>query len=87
MSASSRLPQSPPTRSTLANEATSRKPLLRRRAVRYALVGAGSLALILAASAVITNRAIQVDEASAEQNVPVRVFGLGTVEARVMSKI
>jgi HlyD family secretion protein len=76
-----------PLRSKLANEAASKKPLLRRRAVRYALVGAGILALILAAGPVVNNRPIQVDVASVERNVPVRVFGLGTVEARVMSKI
>lgn len=76
-----------PVSSKLANEAASKKPLLRRRAVRYALVGAGILALILAAGAIVNNRPIQVDVASVERNVPVRVFGLGTVEARVMSKI
>jgi len=34
-----------------------------------------------------TNRPITVRVASIEQNVPVRVFGLGTVEARVLSKV
>jgi HlyD family secretion protein len=43
--------------------------------------------LILASVAVINNRPIHVEVAAVEQNVPVRVFGLGTVEARVMSKI
>lgn len=33
------------------------------------------------------NRPIAVWVATIEQNVPVRVFGLGTVEARVLSKI
>ena len=61
--------------------------VLRRPAVRYALVGAGILALILAAVAIINNRPIKVDVAAVAQNVPVRVFGLGTVEARVLSKI
>ncbi|WP_448032435.1 efflux RND transporter periplasmic adaptor subunit [Bradyrhizobium liaoningense] len=79
--------QSPPVGDRLANEATSTKPFLRRRAVRYALVGAGILALILTAGTVINNRPIQVDVAAIERNVPVRVFGLGTAEARVMSKI
>ena len=85
MSASSQ--QSPPAISRFANEATARKPLLRRHSVRYALAGAGILALILAAGAVVNNRPIHVDVAAIERNVPVRVFGLGTVEARVMSKI
>jgi HlyD family secretion protein len=79
--------QSSPVRSKLANEAASKKPLLRRRAVRYALVGATILALILAAGTVMNNRPIQVDVAPVERNVLVRVFGLGTVEARIMSKI
>jgi HlyD family secretion protein len=62
-------------------------PLLRRPVVRYALGGAGVLALVLAAVAIFNNRPIKVEVASLEQNVPVRVFGLGTVEARIMSKI
>lgn len=79
--------QSPLVGDKPANEATSTKPFLRRGALRYALVGAGILALILAAGIVINNRPIQVDVAAIERNVPVRVFGLGTAEARVMSKI
>lgn len=79
--------QSQPAKSRLANEAASKKPLLRRRPLRYALVGGAILALILAAVTVMNNRPIQVDVASVERNVLVRVFGLGTVEARVMSKI
>ena len=61
--------------------------VLRRPAVRYALIGAGIFALILAAVAIINNRPIKVDVAAVAQNVPVRVFGLGTVEARVLSKV
>lgn len=61
--------------------------VLRRPAVRYALVGAGVLTFILAAVAIINRRPIEVDVAAVAQNVPVRVFGLGTVEARVLSKI
>lgn len=79
--------QSQPAKSRLANEAASNKPLLRRRPLRYALVGGAILALILAAVTVMNNRPIQVDVAAVERNVLVRVFGLGTVEARVMSKI
>lgn len=61
--------------------------VLRRPVVRYALIAAAILAVILGAVAIINNRPIQVQVASIEQNVPVRVFGLGTVEARVLSKI
>lgn len=85
MSASSEQPS--PAGTKLADDGASKKPLLRRSAVRYALVGAAILALIVAAAAVMNNRPIQVDVASVERNVLVRVFGLGTVEARVMSKI
>lgn len=74
-----------------ADEAPSTKlrgpSVLRRPAFRQVAVGAGLLALILASVAVINSRPIHVEVAAVEQNVPVRVFGLGTVEARVMSKI
>ena len=39
------------------------------------------------ASTIYANRPISVRVAIVQQNVPVRVFGLGTVEARVVSKI
>ncbi|KUO67244.1 MAG: hypothetical protein APF80_07135 [Alphaproteobacteria bacterium BRH_c36] len=44
-------------------------------------------AAIVLAFAVYANRPISVRVASVERNVPVRVFGLGTVEARVLSRI
>lgn len=44
-------------------------------------------AVIAAGFFVYGNRPIAVEVASVEENVPVRVFGLGTVEARVLSKI
>ncbi|MCS3725325.1 efflux RND transporter periplasmic adaptor subunit [Bradyrhizobium betae] len=77
---------------TAANgEATSAKAramtALRRPFVRYALIGAGALATILAIIAVVNQRPVRVEAASVEHDVAVRVFGLGTVEARVMSKI
>ncbi|WP_080654949.1 efflux RND transporter periplasmic adaptor subunit [Bradyrhizobium japonicum] len=87
------MPPAPPStaKHKPADEAPSTKPrgpsVLRRPAVRHAVVGAGLLALILASVAVVNNRPIRVEVAAVEQNVPVRVFGLGTVEARVMSKI
>lgn len=61
--------------------------VLRRPTVRYALVAAGVVAAIMLAFAVYGNRPISVQVAAVEHNVPVRVFGLGTVEARVLSKI
>ncbi len=60
---------------------------LRRPVVRYALITAGIVAVAAAAFAFLSNRPILVQVASVEENVPVRVFGLGTVEARVLSKI
>lgn len=60
---------------------------LRRPAVRYALAVAGAVALIALGVAVYGNRPISVQVAAIEHGVPVRVFGLGTVEARVRSKI
>lgn len=59
----------------------------RRLAVWYALMTAGAVAAIVLTFAVYSNRPISVRVASVERNVPVRVFGLGTVEARVLSKI
>lgn len=61
--------------------------VLRRPAVRYLLVAAGVVAAIVLAFAIYGNRPISVQVAAIEHKVPVRVFGLGTVEARVLSKI
>lgn len=61
--------------------------LLRKPAVTYALAAAGLIAVIAVAALVYSNRPIDVQVAATEQNVPVRVFGLGTTEARVLSKI
>lgn len=62
-------------------------PALRRPVLRYGLVGVGILASILATIAIANNRPIKVDVASVEEDISVRVFGLGTVEARILSKI
>lgn len=43
--------------------------------------------VIVAGVFVYANRPIAVRVATVEENVPIRVFGLGTVEARVLSKI
>lgn len=50
-------------------------------------MAAGMAAAIVLAYAIYGNRSISVQVAAVEHNVPVRVFGLGTVEARVLSKI
>lgn len=68
----------------------SRSPVsavFRRPALRYTLMAIGVGAAIMAGFAVYANRPISVRVASVERNVPIRVFGLGTVEARVLSKI
>jgi len=85
---------SPSTRAagTAANRETSSAKAramtaLRRPFARYALTGVGGIAAILAIVAVVNNRPVRVEAASVEHNVAIRVFGLGTVEARVMSKI
>lgn len=61
--------------------------LLRKPATKYAVMAIGLLAAIVAGIAIFNNRPIAVAVASVEHNVPVRVFGLGTVEARVLSKV
>ncbi len=61
--------------------------VLRRPVARYALLGALVVGLAFAAVTVFNNRPISVEVASIEPNVPIRVFGLGTVEARVLSKV
>ena len=69
-------------KSGILSAATLRKP-----ATRYALLAGVVAALIWACFAVSANRPISVEVVSPAENVPVRVFGLGTVEARVLSKI
>ncbi len=63
------------------------KRLMRRSSVRYALAGVALAAMAVAGIVAANNRPVSVEVARVENNVPVRVFGLGTVEARVMSKI
>lgn len=60
---------------------------MRSRYLRLLLMAAVVLALGFAGYAIFTNRSIGVKVASVERNVPVRVFGLGTVEARIVSKV
>jgi len=61
---------------------TVRKPLIK--------TGLAAIAVVVAIAAgyfIYTNRPIPVQVAAIEENVSVRVFGLGTVEARILSKI
>lgn len=60
---------------------------LQRPVVKYGLVAAGIAATAWLAVTIYSNRPIAVTVAAEAQNVPIRVFGLGTVEARILSKI
>jgi HlyD family secretion protein len=55
--------------------------------IRWALWLGLAAAVVSAAYLVLLRRPLTVDVATVEANVPVRVFGLGTVEAQVLSKI
>lgn len=59
-----------------------RKPWFKALAVTVVM-----FVTVAAAVLIYANRPISVQIATIEENVPVRVFGLGTVEARVLSKI
>lgn len=58
-----------------------------KRWVIAAAVAIAVLGAVAAGSFVYANRPLAVAVVAVEENVPVRVFGLGTVEARVLSKI
>lgn len=57
------------------------------RVVRYLLSIAGAAAIAAAVALFLYVRPVAVVVAAPEAEVPVRVFGLGTVEARVLSKV
>lgn len=69
------------------NHRPLKKSLLRPTAVRYGLAALATAGAVWLAVTIATNRPIAVEVAAPTVNVPVRVFGLGTVEARVLSKI
>lgn len=60
---------------------------MNRRSIRTALVLVVAFAIAAAGYGFLTERPLTVPVVTAEQNVAVRVYGLGTVEARVVSKI
>jgi HlyD family secretion protein len=61
--------------------------IFRKPVTKYTLTVIGILAVITAAVFIYSNRPINVQVATIERNVPIRVFGLGTTEARILSKI
>lgn len=63
------------------------RSLFRGTRIRAILVAALVAGLAAGAFAVYSKRPVAVEVATLERDVPVRVFGLGTVEARVLSKI
>ncbi|MGL4241113.1 MAG: HlyD family secretion protein, partial [Beijerinckiaceae bacterium] len=58
-----------------------------RTFLRYALALAAFGGLAAVGAFFLRNRPIVVEVATIEENVPIRVFGLGSVEARVLSRI
>ncbi len=61
--------------------------LLQNPVVRYGMIATGIAAAAWLAVTIASNRPLQVTVATEAHNVPIRVFGLGTVEARVLSKV
>ncbi len=61
--------------------------ILRKPVMRYALWAAGLVAVIAAATFAYANRPLRVQVAAIERNVAIRVFGLGSTEARALAKV
>jgi HlyD family secretion protein len=82
------VPLLPSIKDLAMNEVTDRHAApARKRWIKLALAAGALIVAIGAALFIYANRPIAVPVASVEENVSVRVFGLGTVEARVLSKI
>jgi HlyD family secretion protein len=60
---------------------------MNKRQVRLILLSATAIAIIFLAIFFIKNRPLSVEIATAEQNIEVAVYGLGTVEAKILSPI
>jgi HlyD family secretion protein len=58
-----------------------------KRLVKIALATIGIIAILAVTAFIYVNRPVSVQVVTIEHNVPVRVFGLGTVEARILSKV
>ncbi len=71
-----------PTRVTAWLAAMVHKPTM-----KIALIAGAILAVLATVALIYSNLPIGVRVASVQHNIPVRVFGLGTVEARVLSKV
>ena len=63
------------------------KAVIHNRLFRYFLLTIAAIAVVTVAVLIYINRPISVEVTTIEKDVTVRVFGLGTVEARVVSKI
>ncbi|MGB5904570.1 MAG: efflux RND transporter periplasmic adaptor subunit [Xanthobacteraceae bacterium] len=61
--------------------------ILHKPVTKYVLTAVGILAVAVVAALIYSNHPINVQLATIERNIPVRVFGLGTTEARVLSKV
>lgn len=61
--------------------------ILHKPVTKYVLMAVGILAVAVVAVLIYSNHPINVQLATIERNIPVRVFGLGTTEARVLSKV
>ncbi len=62
-------------------------PAIPRGWLRLGLAAALLIAVVAAGFAVARNRPLAVEVAAIARDVPIRVYGLGTVEARVLSKV
>ncbi|MEQ1715364.1 MAG: efflux RND transporter periplasmic adaptor subunit [Hyphomicrobium sp.] len=60
---------------------------MNKRLTRTLLIFAGIAGLLAAGYFILANKPLSVQVARPEENVPVRVFGLGTVEAKILSKV
>lgn len=76
-----------PESSKIARATLTATGMLRKPMAKSALWFLAALAATAAIGSIVSNRPVSVQIAAIEPNVPVRIFGLGTVEARVLSKI
>ncbi len=60
---------------------------MKQPVLRYVFVLPGVAVAVVAVSLIIFIRPLPVEVARVDKNVPIKVFGLGTVEARILSKI